>query len=177
MHCRRRRERDRRLPFCKSSPAPPDLEATAPGTARVAMVDSYSTDLVQPINRSTSFRSRNSPRCRRSGLVARQSVHSWNCCRAQFVLSTFHEYSTRRCAMRAKGLFPLLAAGIALSGSAFGATATNVNSGTTKANTYSSNTQRPPPRAQAGVQQRLVLRGGPEVNNFGGSPAMVPKGD
>ena len=78
--------------------------------------------------------------------------------------------------MRSNVLIPLLAAGITLSGSALGATAINANSGTAKANTYSSNTKAPQ-FAHGGVQHRLVLRTSPEVNNFGGSPAMVPKGD
>jgi hypothetical protein len=80
--------------------------------------------------------------------------------------------------MRSKVLVPILVAGLALSGNAFGqtwtrSTATNVNSGTSKANTYNPNT----PNAKAGFQEQLLLRMSPEVNNFGSNPTGVPKGD
>ncbi len=81
--------------------------------------------------------------------------------------------------MRSSVLVTILAAGLALSGSAFGqtwtrSTAMNVNSGTSKGTAYNPNTQQ---SAQAGIQEQLLLRMSPEVNNFGSNPTGVLKGD
>src|SRR5579864_7990751 len=109
-------------------------------------------------------------------LVPRQSVEPGTVAIERVFLAQTQYWDKRRSATRSNVLVPLVAAGIALSGSALGATAINANSGTAKANICSSNT-RGPQYAQGGVQHRLVLRTSPEVNNFGGSPAMAPKGD
>ncbi len=81
--------------------------------------------------------------------------------------------------MRSSVLVSVLAAGLALSGSAFGqtwtrSTAANVNSGTSQANTYNPNSQQ---NARSGIQEQLLLRMSPEVNNFGSNPTGMPKGD
>jgi hypothetical protein len=49
-----------------------------------------------------------------------------------------------------------------------------VNAGTSKANTYNPNSQQ---NARAGIQEQLLLRMSPEVNNFGSSPTGILRGD
>lgn len=81
--------------------------------------------------------------------------------------------------MRMNLLVPILAAGIALSGSAFGqngtrSTAMNTTSSTTAASHGSGTLAQ---NTTADIQEELLLRSNPGVDNFGHNPSMVPKGD